>query len=128
MTMECVPTPSRRVWSLHPQKLTNGFVPMTLAGHKDSLVACFFDSDGGAAYTIAKDCAIFVWVWQTDADHPNQAAKKQRQGGNAFSAAAKGLAGSAGKAAAAVLHARFEASGLAEREASAGGGGGGGGA
>ena len=52
-----------RVWSLMP---TEGYIPMTLSGHKEAVTACFFSGDGEFAYTIAADCAIFVWQWQAD--------------------------------------------------------------
>jgi periodic tryptophan protein 2 len=54
-----------RVWSSQPEK-KDGFVPVSLVGHKDNVVACFFGEGGSVAYSIAKDCVVFVWKWVKD--------------------------------------------------------------
>ncbi|XP_062509467.1 periodic tryptophan protein 2 homolog [Corticium candelabrum] len=37
------------------------YQPVTLSGHRTSLVACFFQGQSLNVYTIAKDCAVYVW-------------------------------------------------------------------
>ena len=47
-----------RVWSLNPEA---GFVPTTLAGHRQAVRAGWFSKDQEVIYTIAKDGALFEW-------------------------------------------------------------------
>ena len=68
-----------RVWTLMP---TEGFVPMVLAGHKDQVTACFFSThDTSIAYTIAADCAIFVWQWQADNEDEEEEEEEEEEEG-----------------------------------------------
>ena len=50
---------SARVYSANH---VEGYVPPTLGGHREPIVAVAFDGDGGdAAYTVSKDGALFEW-------------------------------------------------------------------
>lgn len=49
-----------RLYSLHP---IPGFVPVTLSGHRGSIVGVHFASTGDVLYTVSKDAATFVWEW-----------------------------------------------------------------
>lgn len=54
-----------RVFSLHPEE---GFTPITLAGHRDQVLALHFVHAEGRhrIYTIGRDGGLFTWVWEAD--------------------------------------------------------------
>lgn len=56
-----------RVWSLDPEE---GFVPTTLAGHKEAVMGAFFSQDQETIYTISKDGAVFQWAYLRDPNRP----------------------------------------------------------
>jgi periodic tryptophan protein 2 len=37
------------------------FQSVTLSGHRSSIVACFFQKQSLSVYTVARDCAVYVW-------------------------------------------------------------------
>ncbi|RDL40902.1 WD40 repeat-like protein [Venustampulla echinocandica] len=47
-----------RIWSLDP---TPGFVPTTLAGHREGVIGAYFSEDQETIYTISRDGAVFQW-------------------------------------------------------------------
>ena len=49
-----------RVWSLN---IEEGFVPTTLAGHRERVLAAWFSADQEAIYTISQDGALFHWTY-----------------------------------------------------------------
>ena len=49
-----------RIYSREP---VPGFVPVTLSGHRDHIVAVFF-ADADVVYSAARDGAFFVWSWE----------------------------------------------------------------
>lgn len=49
-----------RIWSLDREE---GFVPTTLAGHREGLVGAWFSSDQEAIYTVSRDGALFHWTY-----------------------------------------------------------------
>lgn len=49
-----------RIYSLDP---IPGYVPVTLSGHRGSIVGAYFGGEGDVVYTISKDAAAFVWEW-----------------------------------------------------------------
>ncbi|RDW88252.1 periodic tryptophan protein 2 [Coleophoma cylindrospora] len=49
-----------RIWSLDPQE---GFVPTTLAGHREGVLGAFFSKDQETIYTVSKDGAVFQWAY-----------------------------------------------------------------
>ena len=49
-----------RIWSLDPEE---GFVPTTLAGHREGLLGAWFSSDQEMLYTISHDGALFQWTY-----------------------------------------------------------------
>jgi len=51
---------SARIYSLHP---VDGFVPITLMGHRGSIIRSFFAAND-EIYTVSQDAALFVWKWQ----------------------------------------------------------------
>lgn len=56
-----------RIWSLHPE---NGFVPTTLAGHREGVLGAYFSKDQETIYTISKDGAVFQWSYLRDPNAP----------------------------------------------------------
>ncbi|KAH8654050.1 periodic tryptophan protein-like protein 2 [Tricladium varicosporioides] len=52
-----------RVWSLDPEE---GFVPTTLAGHREAVLGAYFTDDQESIYTISKDGAVFQWAYMGD--------------------------------------------------------------
>lgn len=48
---------------LHALLFSPGFVPVTLAGHRNSVVGVFFGGEGDVLYSVSKDGAAFVWEW-----------------------------------------------------------------
>ncbi|KAF1986506.1 WD40 repeat-like protein [Aulographum hederae CBS 113979] len=49
-----------KVWSLDPEE---GFVPTTLAGHKEPVVGAWFSKNQETIYTVSKDGALFQWEY-----------------------------------------------------------------
>ncbi|KAL8828665.1 MAG: hypothetical protein Q9191_002462 [Dirinaria sp. TL-2023a] len=49
-----------RIWSVNAEE---GFVPTTLAGHRESLLGAWFSSDQEAIYTVSQDGALFRWEY-----------------------------------------------------------------
>ncbi|KAF2841316.1 WD40 repeat-like protein [Patellaria atrata CBS 101060] len=49
-----------RIWSLVPEE---GFVPTTLAGHRQGMIAAWFSKDQETIYTVSKDGALFQWAY-----------------------------------------------------------------
>ncbi|KAH7135215.1 WD40-repeat-containing domain protein [Dendryphion nanum] len=49
-----------RIWSVDPEE---GFVPTTLAGHRQGVLGAWFSKDQETIYTISKDGAVFVWKY-----------------------------------------------------------------
>ncbi|KAF3179637.1 hypothetical protein EYR41_011360 [Orbilia oligospora] len=49
-----------RIWSLNP---TEGFVPTTLGGHKESVIGTYFSADQETIYSVSKDGAVFTWKY-----------------------------------------------------------------
>ncbi|KAF3912824.1 Xenin [Arthrobotrys entomopaga] len=49
-----------RIWSLDP---TEGFVPTTLGGHKESVIGTYFSADQETLYSLSKDGALFTWKY-----------------------------------------------------------------
>ncbi len=47
-----------RIWSLVPE---DGFLPTTLAGHREGLLGAWFSSDQEQIYTLSQDGALFQW-------------------------------------------------------------------
>ena len=47
-----------RIWSVDPE---DGFVPTTLAGHRQSVLGAWFSSDQEHIYTVSQDGAVFQW-------------------------------------------------------------------
>ncbi|KAJ5908542.1 periodic tryptophan protein 2 [Penicillium taxi] len=54
-----------RVWSLDPE---DGFEPTTLAGHRQGVVAAYFDAKQEAIYTVSQDGALFRWEFAAKMD------------------------------------------------------------
>ena len=65
-----------RIYSRDP---TPGFVPVTLSGHRDHLIAVFFAAED-VVYTVSRDGGVFVWTWRE---------RPELRGGAALGAAAK---------------------------------------
>jgi len=49
-----------RIWSLDPE---DGFVPTTLAGHREAVLGAWFSSDQEHIYTVSQDGALFQWSY-----------------------------------------------------------------
>lgn len=62
---------SCRVFSLHP---TEGFLPHTLAGHRDAIVGCWLVDGGRGAVTVAGDGAVYRWAWT---EHASRSSKRR---------------------------------------------------
>ena len=56
-----------RIWSLDPEE---GFVPTTLAGHREGVLGAYFSKDQESIYTISKDGAVFHWAYQRSSNAP----------------------------------------------------------
>jgi periodic tryptophan protein 2 len=56
-----------RIWSLDPEE---GFVPTTLAGHREGVLGAYFSKDQENIYTISKDGAVFQWSYLRDPNAP----------------------------------------------------------
>ncbi|CAD6500234.1 BgTH12-07417 [Blumeria graminis f. sp. triticale] len=49
-----------KIWSLETEE---GFVPTTLAGHREEVLAAYFSEDQETIYTISRDGAVFHWAF-----------------------------------------------------------------
>ncbi|KAI9776614.1 MAG: hypothetical protein M1835_005463 [Candelina submexicana] len=49
-----------RIWSLNPEE---GFVPTTLAGHREGVRGAWFSKDQEKIYTVSNDGALFHWSY-----------------------------------------------------------------
>ncbi|MCJ1475848.1 hypothetical protein MMC13_004512 [Lambiella insularis] len=49
-----------KIWSLNPKE---GFVPTTLAGHREGVLGSWFSRDQESIYTISQDGALFRWAY-----------------------------------------------------------------
>lgn len=63
-----------RIWSLDAEE---GFVPTTLAGHRQEVRGAWFSSDQEIIYTVSKDGALFEWRYMgkmevNDDDEPQE--------------------------------------------------------
>ena len=58
-----------RIWSLDPEE---GFVPTTLAGHREGVLGAYFSKDQETIYTISKDGAVFQWAYLRNPNAPEQ--------------------------------------------------------
>jgi len=47
-----------------------GFVPTTLAGHREGVLGAYFSKDQETIYTISKDGAVFQWAYLRDPNAP----------------------------------------------------------
>jgi periodic tryptophan protein 2 len=56
-----------RIWSLDP---VEGFVPTTLAGHREGVLGAYFSKDQETIYTISKDGAVFQWAYERNPNAP----------------------------------------------------------
>lgn len=56
-----------RIWSLDPE---DGFIPTTLGGHREGVLAAYFSKDQETIYTISKDGAVFQWAYLRDPNAP----------------------------------------------------------
>lgn len=56
-----------RIWSLDPE---DGFVPTTLAGHREGILGAYFSKDQETIYTISKDGAVFQWAYMRNPNAP----------------------------------------------------------
>ncbi|KAF2090747.1 WD40 repeat-like protein [Saccharata proteae CBS 121410] len=54
-----------RIWSTDPEE---GFVPTTLAGHRQGVMGAWFSKNQETIYTVSKDGALFEWRYLP---HPN---------------------------------------------------------
>ena len=59
-----------RIYSVDP---TPGFIPITLAAHRSSIVGAAFSADGDVVYTSSKDAALFTWTWTARPELPSSA-------------------------------------------------------
>jgi periodic tryptophan protein 2 len=56
-----------RIWSLDPE---DGFVPTTLAGHREGVCGAWFSKDQETIYTVSKDGACFQWAYLRNPNAP----------------------------------------------------------
>ncbi|MCJ1322244.1 hypothetical protein MMC15_007591 [Xylographa vitiligo] len=49
-----------KIWSLNPEE---GFVPTTLAGHREGVLGAWFSGDQESIFTISRDGALFRWAY-----------------------------------------------------------------
>ena len=60
-----------RIWSLDPE---DGFVPTTLAGHREAVHCAWFSKDQETLYTVSKDGALFQWAYTAKSGDANDGA------------------------------------------------------
>jgi periodic tryptophan protein 2 len=53
-----------------------------LSGHRDRLVGTFFDKDGDTAFTVARDGAVFTWLFEYGDRIPIEQRKKNNESNN----------------------------------------------
>ncbi|KAG0243067.1 hypothetical protein BGW41_002929 [Actinomortierella wolfii] len=53
---------SARVYSTNP---IEGFVPIVLSGHRDTVIGAWFTKEQDAIFTVSKDGALFEWKYQS---------------------------------------------------------------
>lgn len=58
-----------RIHSIHKDKKR---MSITLAGHRDTIVGCFFGKSDKIIYTVARDGVLFVWVFKEDKPKKNE--------------------------------------------------------
>mmetsp|Transcript_9075 Transcript_9075/g.18345 ORF Transcript_9075/g.18345 Transcript_9075/m.18345 type:complete len:850 (+) Transcript_9075:214-2763(+) len=46
----------------------DGYVPKTLAGHREGVIASFWISEESGCYTVSKDGAVFSWIFNPNED------------------------------------------------------------
>jgi periodic tryptophan protein 2 len=56
-----------RIWSLDPEE---GFIPTTLAGHREGVMGAWFSKDQETIYTVSKDGAVFQWAYIKNPNAP----------------------------------------------------------
>ena len=66
-----------RIWSLDPE----GFVPTTLAGHKEGVLGAWFSKDQESIYTVSKDGAVFQWAYTRDPHAPELSEDEDMENG-----------------------------------------------
>ncbi|RKF56684.1 Periodic tryptophan protein 2-like protein [Golovinomyces cichoracearum] len=49
-----------RIWSLDAEE---GFIPTTMAGHREGVISAYFSQDQKTIYTISRDGAVFQWAY-----------------------------------------------------------------
>jgi periodic tryptophan protein 2 len=66
-----------RIWSLDPEE---GFIPTTLAGHREGVLGAHFSKDQETIYTISKDGAVFQWKYLRNPNAPEPDSDKEMDG------------------------------------------------
>jgi periodic tryptophan protein 2 len=66
-----------RIWSLDPEE---GFIPTTLAGHREGVLGAYFSKDQETIYTISKDGAVFQWKYQRNPKAPEPDSDEEMDG------------------------------------------------
>ncbi|KAM3083509.1 U3 snoRNP protein [Clarireedia jacksonii] len=56
-----------RIWSLDPEE---GFIPTTLAGHREGVMGAWLSKDQETIYTVSKDGAVFRWAYIKNPNAP----------------------------------------------------------
>jgi periodic tryptophan protein 2 len=70
-----------RIYSLDP---TPGFIPVSLAGHRERLVSVHF-ADQDTIYSVSRDGAVYVWLWTERPELSGDALEAFLQDGEAAS-------------------------------------------
>ncbi|KAF2402943.1 periodic tryptophan protein-like protein 2 [Trichodelitschia bisporula] len=65
-----------KIWSLDPEE---GFVPTTLAGHRQPVRNAWFSKDQETIYTISKDGALFEWKYKAKHDEDEEEQPKDER-------------------------------------------------
>jgi len=84
--LTCSKDATARLYTLHPMP---GFIPVTLSGHRDHLVAGFFGASD-ALYTVSRDGGVSVWVWAPQGSEARRVVGPTR-GGSPLEATAAAL-------------------------------------
>jgi periodic tryptophan protein 2 len=63
--LTCSKDLTARIWSLHQEE---GFIPTTLAGHRQEVKAAWFSDDQETIYTVSQDGALFDWKYMGTPD------------------------------------------------------------
>ena len=61
---------SLRIHSVDP---IPGFVPITLSGHRSTIIGAYFSAEGDTIYSVSKDAAVFTWQWTKRVALPSRA-------------------------------------------------------